>query len=243
MKKLLKISIIVLFAFLIQILIGCGEDSKEQKAATNESVNIKLDDKAKAFGIKLSDNKDFSNPQDSFIEQRVEISDTTFANIKYKEAFNANGKLQDHTFFAYTLYVKNGGNKASTIEIDVDSGNVTRSCDRAIRISIIEEGNVDDTNNISFSKGAIFLKNDGHGDEILIEKLNEEPEKKAFYDRFAKEFFTNDEHFGNFSIENIGVNEIKKVTIIIWFEGWDLDDTNEIITGQMELSFVFSVNE
>lgn len=243
MKKLLKISIIVLFAFLIQILIGCGEDSKEQKAATNESVNIKLDDKAKAFGIKLSDNKDFSNPQDSFIEQRVEISDTTFANIKYKEAFNANGKLLDHTFFAYTLFVKNGGNKASTIEIDVDSGNVTRSCDKAIRISIIEEGNVDDTNNINFSKGTIFLKNDGHGDEILIEKLNEEPEKKAFYDRFAKEFFTNDEHFGNFSIENIGVNEIKKVTIIIWFEGWDLDDTNEIITGQMELSFVFSVNE
>lgn len=237
MRKLFKLLSVVFVVLLVLTLSAC----KESKT---KPVEIKLDKSASKYGIKLSEKEDFSDAKDSFIiTPELNVKDSTFGYLNFKEAFKANGALNpsDLSFLAYTVNIKNNGSDTTNIKMNIKATIATNGAEKALRILIIQDGTVDESNIITCKKGSLFLKNDGHGDEVVVEKLSEEAEKKAFYDSIKKEFYTDDDNYGSFLIENIGKNETSKITFFFWLEGWDEDCFNDIIGGNLGLQFTLSV--
>ena len=229
MKEIIKLFAVLCLTILIPVLTGC-EDTKTNNNKA-KAIEISLSSDAKEYGIKLSEKEDFSSISDSYIVDEFKTRNTTFSFINFKGAFNASGLMDgSNDFLAYTLYIKNEGSDVATIELSLKAIQDTKNMGKAVRIAVIDGGNTTDDGKNTFNNGALYLKNDGHGDENLVGDLNDET-IKSLYDRFEKEFFKDDSNIGSFQIENVGVNDIKKITIIIWLEGSDIDCTNEILGG------------
>lgn len=243
MKVIIRTLTILCVAFLATVLVGC-ENTKGNTDEKAETFNILLDDEAKEYGIKLSDKGDFSSTNDSYlISDGFKITNTSFAFIDFGDTFKTNGLIKSEQCFAYTIYVKNEGSDATSVVINLNVKKETKDFGKAIRIGVIEDGCTDEEGNVTFNKGIIYLKNDGHGDEVLVEELKNNNDIKTFYDLFKKEFFNDDNCFGSFQIENVGVNESRKITMIFWIEGFDMDCTNEIIGGELFMEYVVSIKK
>lgn len=218
---------------------------------------ISLDDLAIDLGITLSDNPEFENNTSRLLVNPVNsATPTTFADINFKKAVSTNGdmdKSEANNYIAYTFYVRNEGNVATDIELNLNITSVTNNVDKALRIAIIEGGYVDEDDNVKFTKGTLYRKDDGNGDEVvesLVSIAYEEDEygnkiyrTKDFYDSFAKETMADDGSFGNYVLNNFVPNEVRKFTIVFWLEGWDLDCGNELKYGQLKMKMIFSVRK
>ena len=62
------------------------------------------------------------------------------------------------------------------------------------------------------------------------------------YDRFTKESFKDDNCYGSFKVEKVETNESRKITIITWLEGFDLDCNDEIKTANIKMEYIVSIN-
>ena len=76
-----------------------------------------------------------------------------------------------NNYIAYTFYIRNDGNAAVDVQLDLLTVTVTNNVDRALRIAIIEGGYVDENGDVQFTKGTLYRKDDGNGDEIIISQM------------------------------------------------------------------------
>ena len=243
MNRIIRLLTILSLAVLLPVLTGC----ENTKANTNEKsgpTKMVLDNNAKEFGIKLSDKEDFSSASDSItLTEGFSTTNTSFTIINFSDALKTNGAIKDSNCFAYTIYVKNEGSEATNIEINLNVKKETRNFGKAMRFAVIDGGSTDEQGNVTFNKGIIYLKNDGHADEVLVNEFSNDETNRALYELFDKEYFKNDNCYGSFEIENLGVNESKKITIIYWIEGNDLDCVDAIIGGGLLMEYVVSIKQ
>ena len=208
---------------------------------------ISLDDAALALGISLSEHEEFETSSSRLLVNPVNAATpTTFTDIKFGEAVMTDGdmdKSDSNNYIAYTFYLKNEGNISVDVELNLDTVTVTNNVDKALRIVVIEGGYVDEEDNVKFTKGTLFLKDDGHGDENIVKVISRQPEVKAFYDSFEKQLLTSDDNFGNYVIENFVPQEVRKFTIVFWLEGWDGDCDDALKHGQLKMKLVFAIRK
>lgn len=208
---------------------------------------ISLDDTALALGITLSEDEDFTYSNSRLLVNPVNSAKpTTFTDIKFGQAVSTNGdmdKSDGNNYIAYTFYIRNEGNIAVDVELNLDTITVTNNVDKALRIAVIEGGYLDENGNVKFTKGTIFLKDDGHGDERIASVIEKYPSDKELYESFVKEHMTTEGNFGNYVIENFVPQEVRKFTIIFWLEGWDADCNDKIKHGQLKMKLVFSIRK
>lgn len=218
---------------------------------------ISLDDTSLALGIALSEHEDFESSNSRLLVNPVNSANpTTFTDIKFGDAVMTDGDLdksEGNNYIAYTFYIRNEGNISVDVELNLNTITVTKNVDKALRIAVIEGGYVDEAGDVKFTKGTIFLKNDGHGDETIvriIDKFYRDDEdgnriyyEKELYDSFNKEYMTSDNNFGNYVIEDFVPTEIRKFTIIFWLEGWDADCTDQLKHGQLKMKLIFSIRK
>ena len=227
---------------------------------------ISLDDTALALGIALSDDEEFTTSNSRLLVNPVNSANpTTFSDIDFAKAVSTNGdmdKSDGNNYIAYTFYIRNEGNISVDVELNLDTVTVTNNVDKALRIAIIEggyvEGGYDEENPpygdlVKFTKGTIFLKEDGHGDEAIVRTIakrfredesgNRIYYEKELYDSFTKEYLTSDDNFGNYVIEDFVPQEVRKFTIIFWLEGWDSDCNDQIKHGQLKMKLEFSIRK
>ena len=227
---------------------------------------ISLDDTALALGIALSENEDFTSSNSRLLVNPVNSANpTTFTDIDFGKAVSVDGdmdKSNGNNYIAYTFYIRNEGNISVDVELNLDTVTVTNNVDKALRIAIIEGGYVEggyvedeevSHDRVKFTKGTIFLKDDGHGDQSIVKQIgkifrdDENGERvyyeKVLYDSFTKEYLTSDDNFGNYVIEDFVPQEIRKFTIIFWLEGWDADCNDQIKYGQLKMKLVFSIRK
>lgn len=219
---------------------------------------ISLDDTALALGITLSENVkkeevdgvtyyDFIDSSSRLLVNPVNsATPTTFTDIKFAEAVSTDGDMDEtdsNNYIAYTFYLKNDGNISVDVELNLNTVTVTKNVDKALRIAVIEGGYVDDNGDVKFTKGTMFLKDDGHGDENILRVINRQEKVKEFYESFNKELLTVDGNFGNYVIEDFVPQEVRKFTIIFWLEGWDADCGDAIKHGQLKMKLVFAIRK
>jgi hypothetical protein len=218
---------------------------------------ISLDDASLALGISLSEHEDFAESNSRLLVNPVNSANpTTFTDIKFGEAVSTDGDMDEsegNNYIAYTFYIKNEGNISVDVELNLNTIAVTNNVDKALRIAVIEGGYVDEKGDVQFTKGTIYLKDDGHGDEAIVrilDKFYRDDEdgnriyfEKELYERFNKEYMTSDNNFGNYVIENFVPQEVRKFTIIFWLEGWDGDCTDHLKHGQLKMKLVFSIRK
>ena len=208
---------------------------------------ISLDDAALALGISLSEHEEFETSSSRLLVNPVNAATpTTFTDIKFGDAVMTDGdmdKTDSNNYIAYTFYLKNEGNISVDVELNLDTVTVTNNVDKALRIVVIEGGTVDEDGAVKFTKGTLFLKDDGHGDENIIKVISRQPDVKAFYDSFDKELLTADDNFGNYVVENFVPQEVRKFTIIFWLEGWDGDCNDALKHGQLKMKLVFAIRK
>jgi hypothetical protein len=218
---------------------------------------ISLDDASLALGIALSEHEDFEISNSRLLVNPVNSANpTTFTDIKFGDAVSTDGdmdKSDGNNYIAYTFYIKNEGNISVDVELNLNTITVTNNVDKALRIAVIEGGYVDEEGDVKFTKGTIFLKDDGHGDEAVvrtIDKFYRDDEngnriyyEKELYDSFEKEYMTKDDNFGNYVIENFVPQEVRKFTIVFWLEGWDGDCTDQLKHGQLKMKLIFSIRK
>ena len=208
---------------------------------------ISLDDAALALGISLSEHEEFETSSSRLLVNPVNAATpTTFTDIKFGDAVMTDGdmdKTDSNNYIAYTFYLKNEGNISVDVELNLDTVTVTNNVDKALRIVVIEGGTVDEDGAVKFTKGTLFLKDDGHGDENIIKVISRQPDVKAFYDSFDKQLLTADDNFGNYVVENFVPQEVRKFTIIFWLEGWDGDCNDALKHGQLKMKLVFAIRK
>lgn len=218
---------------------------------------ISLDDMAINLGITLSEDPEFETSTSRLIVNPVNsATPTTFTDIDFGTAVSTDGDMDAsdaNNYIAYTFYVRNEGNTAVDVQLDLLTVAVTNNVDKALRIAIIEGGYVDENGDIQFTKGTLYRKDDGHGDEIIISQMDiayEEDENgnkiyrmKDLYNKFVKETMTEDGNFGNYVLNDFVPTEVRKFTLIFWLEGWDRDCNDSIKYGQLKMKMTFSISK
>lgn len=203
---------------------------------------ISIDDTATKLGISMADNVEYENPTSRLLVNPVnKAHPVTFQDVNFEEAINTDGDLnvtRNNNYIAFTFYVRNDGNVTVDVSLDLESLEITKKVDSAIRIAIIEDGLVDSENNITMSHSVLFMKSEENMDQVTYEMLSDK--KKELYDRFEIRGFK-DNDFGDYVFRNFSPGAKKKFTMIIWLEGWDKDCNDSIKQGQLKMNLTLKI--
>ncbi len=219
-KSFLRLGIIVtgLLSAIIGILAFFGQNMG--------TFVISLDDSVYNAGIVLSDTKTFETATPRLLV--TPMNDTwpvAYADLKIDQVLENDGDFKDPkglTYIGYTFYLKNEGNTIVDIDFDISTLLVTNELDECIRIMLI----VDDEDQ------TIYMKSDSN--------------PQHDFDKTPKELcknFLSDSSICKNTIESFRPGEIKKFSIIIWLEGWDVDCDNSKCGGQMRMEMIFSITK
>ena len=250
MKKFL---FLVLALFLI-FLFSCNtkENNDDEKEEIEETpFQIIIDDNIKELGFVLANDNSFSESSVKLeFPLGLKISPVTFSDIDFCSTIKNDGFYSNDNIISYTFYLKNNGNNNESLDLNLNVTKVTKNVDKAFRVAVIENGSVEGKI-VKFDNGKIFLRNDGHGDEVALEKINPETDYtnekivygKDFYDQFEIVKVDDNNSFGSLSISDIAKGDIIKYTVVFWLEGWDDDCNDEILFGEFKMDLVFSLKK
>ena len=203
---------------------------------------ISIDEYAINLGISLSDSADYSDPSTRLLVNPVEKAlPVTFGDIAFKDAISTDGDMDvtgNNNYIAYTFYIRNEGNVSVDVSLNLATLTVTNGVDSAVRVAVIEDGNVDSDGNITMKDGMLYMKSEENKDQVTYKLLTDE--QKELYDQFRVYEFETD-HFGDYVMENFNPADQKKFTLIIWLEGWDEDCNDSIKSGQLKMDLSFKI--
>lgn len=159
-----------------------------------------------------------------------DIRDSTYYYIP-EDIAEGNGLKSDtrsNMYFAYSFFLKNASDGVSiSYSATVSMDHYSKNIDQAARIMIV----VDD------EQPRIFARPRPDGTPEVLEN-NESVIKKGY----TTIPFTTDK-FSAVDQHVMEIDQIQKYTVVIWIEGWDVDCTDAIIGGNLEISITFRILE
>lgn len=204
---------------------------------------ISLDDNSYNLGIALSEKKSFANPTSRLSVNPVNRTEpTTFSDIDFKNSVLTDGNLKekDMTYYiAYTFYIRNEGDLAVNIQLNLSTVEVRKNVDDCLRVAIIREGSVNQKGDLVCQSAEMFVKSGQYKDEVTYSYLTEK--EKELYDIFTIREYDDSEKMGKYVLENLKPHEVYKYSLFIWVEGWDGDCGNNIKEGQIKMNLNFTI--
>lgn len=186
---------------------------------------MSIDKEAYTRGIILSTDDSFDQPQARLMTNPVEEArDLTYRWLKLDDIKNSNGNFSDPDFdyVAYTFYIKNDGNETVNVSYHIALTDVFKDMDDAVRVLII----IDDQ-------------------ETLYQKEDEKDDQGQYpvYPPSIPDadYFLSDEIVVRATFNNFQPNEMKKISVVIWLEGYDPDTTDDILGGMIKMEMIFSI--
>jgi len=131
---------------------------------------------------------------------------------------SVDGSHNGDSYLAYTFYVENAGDTAVDLSTKINILSATKGAEEAIRVRVIIDGVGTTYAKVQSSKG----KAPGE-----LEPLTE-----AFYSLTTVMY----QEYYNFK-----PGDIKKVTVVLWFEGEDADHNINLVGGGVKLDMGFSI--
>lgn len=167
------------------------------------------------YGLSLSETPEFSYP----VARLNARSSEDVTNIDGNQEIPAdvdmiNGQHNGANYIAYTFYAKNVGEVSVTCEYQVYIANVTNDVDTAVRIRLYRDGVP-----VTYARTA----SDGSGPE---------PGTDAFLTNYI---------VCRNRIDNFGIGDVTKFTVVIWLEGNDPDCTDDLIGGQIKVDMKMTI--
>lgn len=186
---------------------------------------MSIDRQAYTRGIILSTEEDFEHPVARLMTDPVEEArDLTYRWLKLDEIKKAKGNYNDPDFdyVAYTFYIKNDGNETVNVSYHIKITDVHNQMDEAVRVLVI----VDD-------KEVLYQKED---------KKDEAGNYPTYPPSIPKaDYFLTDQIVARTTFNNFQPEQVKKISIVIWLEGYDPDTTDDILGGMIKMEMIFSI--
>ncbi len=191
---------------------------------------ISLEEVAYRIGISLSEEPKFVSSYPRLLVNPLNNAvPVSFHDIEIDNIIHSEGNYYDSmglTYTAYTFYIKNEGNTTVDLNFNINFLKATNGVDSALRILVIEDE----------TKKTVYLKDDG--DDIYIEGTPKNA--KIDESEYNLVFFYSD-GIPETVIEDFRPGQIKKYSVVIWLEGWDIQCDDSIKSGQLRLDLNFSV--
>lgn len=133
---------------------------------------------------------------------------------------SVDGSHNGTSYLAYTFYVENAGDSVVDLTAQINVVSATKGADEAIRVRVIIDG-----------EGTTYARRQTVNGPAPGEL---EPLTQAFYS-------INTVMYQEYYMFQPG--EIKKVTVLLWYEGEDADHSINIVGGGVKLEMEFSVSK
>ena len=180
----------------------------------NFTVNVDKFDMTE-YGLSLSETRDLTIKKPELSAGINDFMTNISAGDIPVDVDNIDGEHNGENYIAYTFYLINAGQTPVKFNYQINISEVKNDLDSALRIRLYVNG--EDT---TFAKTA----SNGSGAEPG-----------------TTEFFTSD-IVTRGVVDNFGLGETIKYTIVIWIEGNDPDCVDRLIGGRAKLSMGFSVD-
>lgn len=170
-----------------------------------------------------------------------------------------NSNEERNSYLAYTFYLVNSGEIATNINMNFTISRATKDVDQILRVMIIKDGEttiyakpqqnddgtliLDDAGNVVPEKITVGrpgeyicpsedLVNDGpcRDDDYYVSKFGQ------FTTPFATSTTVVNQNF-----EDVQVNETFKFTVVMWLDGWDKQQSNDMLGGAIQTKLTFSI--
>ena len=185
---------------------------------------ISMNEESVRKGIQLSQTPDFEVGGTSrlYADPNDKADEATYSYLKIEEARSVDGMFTDNEadYMAYTFYLKNSGLEMVDLVYTINIIEVSKSLDEYIRILVI----IDDL------EGGIT--------EQMFMKPDPEPKYYPPEMPQAKHFIS-DTLVSSERIPMLQVNQVRKITVFMWIEGYDTHPGME--RGSIKIDMRFSV--
>ena len=148
--------------------------------------------------------------------------DITFSWIKLDEIIETYGNYvdEDHDYVAYTFYVVNDGMETVDLRYYVRITDIYKNLDDGIRVIIVDEGVT-----------TLYMKPDQTNDTYYPDSMP--PAKHFLSSRLVMRQ----------QINNFKPGDYRKISVVIYLEGFDPDTTDALLGGMIKMEMVFSLQE
>lgn len=195
-----------------------------------------VDRMAQNAGITIYDDATVKNFSSRLISDKVDNADgmTAYCGTEYSSfpighelcmpgdevLTSVDGSHNGTSYLAYTFYVENAGDTTVDLSAEIDVISATRGAEEAIRVRVIVDG-----------VGTTYARRQS---DRGVAPGELEPLTEAFY---AINKVMYQEYF------MFEPGDVKKVTVILWYEGEDADHNINIVGGGVKLEMNFSVTK
>ena len=177
--------------------------------------------------IHIADNHDFSNSETRLnAESQLDQIGMTYKDININDILQSEGLYIDtnQSYMAYSFYIQNTGPEMISVDYHMRIVDVSNGFDDYVRILVIEDDLV----------YQMYQKADQPDEDDIMPQYNEMPEGIDF--ESADMVFRNTFH-------DFIPGEVKLFRVIIWPEEQDPDINDYQRTGNIDVSFNFSIRE
>jgi hypothetical protein len=192
-------------------------------------------------GYVLSETADFKEEKSRlFSEEIQEVNNITFEDIA-QDVDMIDGPHNANNYIAYTFYIKNTGESASTYNYFLRCESQTMNVASAIWVMLFEDG-----------KQILYAKEGANGEPEGLYGYNTKPpfaDSAYYYDKQYYELngkygvittpFVSDKIVAQGMVEDVEPQEVHKYTVVMWVEGNDPECTNDIFGGYAKFSMDF----
>ena len=185
--------------------------------STNGNFVIALDQLNK--GIAISEHKDLWNNTTPYLHATAlkDCWNITYADIPDGLDSDVGGTKNGKNYFAYTFFLKN--NSPSKVALDYN-----------LKLKLIK----DQTGAV----GAIRFQLYEDGISTIYGKASNSGNIEPFA---CDKAFTGDVNLLNLNVRNFAYNQIKRYTIVLWYEGNDPECVDNILPASIDMSMNFEV--
>lgn len=189
--------------------------------------------------------KDFKNDKTSrFDVPGIEyLSDTTFHDLPDTLPNDVGVKNDEKCkYLAFSFYLLNLTDRAVSYDMSIEIVDEWTGKDEnykpsdALRILILEEREFDENmegNKNLKADGAVYARREDSQEGIDELKAANYPPDKVTY-------FSEGDVIVNEKEIPFGLNEVKKYTVVLWLEGYDISCKQELIGGRLKMKMSFS---
>ncbi len=183
---------------------------------------MSVDPEARVRGISLSTDPDFEYSSTRLMSDPIQDArDITYAWVKIDEVVATNGNYldEDHDYVAYTFYVKNDGAETVDLRYYIRITDIYKNLDSGIRIIVIDEG-----------EETLYMKPDQTNNTYYPEIMP------------VAEHFLSQNTVMRKIIPNFKPGQVRKISVIVYLEGYDPDTSDELLGGMIKMQMNFSID-
>jgi len=168
------------------------------------------------------------DPERKLLETRLmsepieNARDITYSWIKLDEIVETYGNYvdEDHDYVAYTFYVVNNGMERVDLRYYIRITDVYNNLDEGIRVIVIDDGET-----------TLYMKHDQTNDTYYPDSMP------------SAQHFVSSKIVMRKLITNFKPGDYRKISVVIYLEGFDPDTTDALMGGMIKMEMVFSVDD